>query len=284
MQRWVIPALIFGLFVIWESPSFAEILKYEDKDGVIHFMNIPTQPQHRKVAPPNRTKAKPKKATSKKPESHKNVSGTAWPVMLGYVVTNYHVVKGCQSLSLGCPNGTIIQAKLEVGDESNDLALLSVVKEDVAKLPPALPLSESGPKLGAKVFTIGYPLTDVMGVKPKLTDGIVSGEFGIGDNAHECQITVSVQSGNSGSPLLNMNGEVVGIVSGKLNAMKVLLGKGDLPQNVNYAIKIQYLKALLESVKESHSYVPINELPGNAGSLEELAARVQNSVLLLNAK
>ena len=123
-----------------------------------------------------------------------------------------------------------------------------------------------------------------MGVKPKLTDGIVSGEFGIGDNAHECQITVSVQSGNSGSPLLNMNGEVVGIVSGKLNAIRVLARKGDLPQNVNYAVKVQYLKALLESVKEKHSSVPLNELPGNAGSLEELAERVQNSVLLLNAK
>jgi hypothetical protein len=81
-----------------------------------------------------------------------------------------------------------------------------------------------------------------------------------------------------------MNGEVVGIVSGKLNAIRVLARKGDLPQNVNYAVKVQYLKALLESVKEKHSSVPLNELPGNAGSLEELAERVQNSVLLLNAK
>jgi S1-C subfamily serine protease len=130
--------------------------------------------------------------------------------------------------------------------------------EDVKLLPPALPLSSSPVKTGAAVLTMGYPHPDLLGSKPKLTEGVVSATSGVGDDPRVLQISVPVQAGNSGGPLINMEGEVVGVVMAKLNAVKMLKWTGDLPQNVNYAIKIPYLTVLLSSAPPNHSIKTLN--------------------------
>ena len=82
--------------------------------------------------------------------------------------------------------------------------------------------------------------------------------------------------------MLNLNGEVVGIVTSKIDAVRVFRWTGDLPQNVNYAVKISYLKALIDSVTAQSN--PINELTNEPGDLEKLSKRIQDSLMIVLAE
>ncbi len=207
-------------------------------------------------------------------------SGTAWPVANGYAVTNNHVVANSNSVSLINTKGEEIIARVVLRDEQNDLALLSVIEVD--KLPPALPLSGQHARLGASVFTIGYPRLDVMGKTPKLTDGIVSSIGGLRGDMSSYQISVPVQPGNSGGPLLNMNGEVVGIVTSMLGTTNDSNGTTTLLPNISYALKVDVLKALINKLPEREQMLA--ELSSQNDNLEELAARIQSSVMIVLAE
>jgi S1-C subfamily serine protease len=206
--------------------------------------------------------------------------GTGWSITRGYVVTNYHVVSERKKIKLLLVDGTSILASVEASDRANDLAILSASEK--VSLPAALPLATKIADVGSKVFTIGYPHPDLMGKEPKLTDGIVSSLSGIGNDPRVYQISVPIQSGNSGGPLLNMNGEVVGIVVAKLRAAKVLKLSGDLPQNVNYAVKAGYLRMLVESLPIKQK--DMRTLPVTVGSLEQLNKRIRDSVMIVIAE
>lgn len=145
-------------------------------------------------------------------------------------------------------------------------------------MPAALPIAQEPAALGAHVFTIGFPHPDVLGTQAKLTDGLISASTGIGNDPRLFQISVPVQAGNSGGPLLNSNGEVVGIVSAKLNSLALLSATGDLPQNVNYAIKSAYLQSLLKTTP-SVSDVPVLRVTG--GTVESMAELVKQSVMMV---
>lgn len=210
-----------------------------------------------------------------------NISyGTAWPVSREYVVTNYHVVSGKKNIYLLTGSGDKIPVNVYTEDKINDLAILKVGAS--SKLPAALPIALSVPKTGTKVFTIGYPHPDLMGAKPKLSEGIISSNTGYMDDPRTMQISTPIQAGNSGGPLLNMRGEVIGIVTSKLSAIKMFNWTGDLPQNVNYAIKIPYLSALLEPVKPNSKSKKMT--PHKSPSLEELSYRINASILMIIAE
>ncbi len=174
------------------------------------------------------------------------VYGTAWPITENYVVTAYHVLEGRRKIKLVTTEGTEISAKLAIFDHANDLALLKVK----APLTP-LALGEQAIDLGEDVFTIGYPEPDLLGKKAKYTTGKVNSVFGFMDDPRFLQISTPVLSGNSGGPLFNKEGQVVGIIISQLNAMKMFETTGDIPQNVNYAIKLPYLKALLKMAPDN---------------------------------
>jgi len=214
------------------------------------------------------------------PDKSPITMGTSWPIALGYVVTNHHIIEGHEKITLVRPDGKKMPATVLVGDKVNDIVLLKVANP--RELPSALPLAEVKPAIGSKVFTIGYPHPDILGTSPKLTDGLISSVSGFQDDPRTYQITVPLQAGNSGGPLLNLNGEVVGIVTSKIDAIRVFRWTGDFPQNVNYAIKISYLKILIDSVT-AQSY-PINELPKEAGDLEKLSKRIQDSMMIVLAE
>ncbi len=205
--------------------------------------------------------------------------GTGWPVAGGYVVTNHHVVADSQQVTLVNVHGDEIQASVVVTDDENDIALLKVT--DGQDLPRALPLAKTGARLGSSVFTVGFPRIDVMGKRPKLSNGIISGESGYQDNPRTFQISVPIQSGNSGGPLLNMKGEVVGVVTSMLG----ISGNGSEAMpigNINYALKAAYLENLLDSLPSNFSIT--HQAPKQTSDLESLAGVVQESVLIVMAK
>ena len=103
-------------------------------------------------------------------------------------------------------------------------------------------------RLGEGVEAFGYPLTDVLAKSGNFTLGNVSALVGIGEDSRYLQISAPVQPGNSGGPLLDQNGNVVGVVSAKLNALKLMLvTNGDIPQNVNFAIRASIVTSFMDA-------------------------------------
>ncbi|TRO79710.1 tetratricopeptide repeat-containing serine protease family protein [Trichloromonas acetexigens] len=205
-------------------------------------------------------------------------SGTGWLMPSGYIATNHHVVDGHTLISLIDADGKLHRASIVKMDKINDLALLKIDEHPPNLLP--LPLSNSHCLAGQEVFTIGYPHPDLLGREAKVTNGIVSSSKGFNDDPRMLQISVPVQAGNSGGPLINPAGEVVGIVTEKLEPMGVFNKTGDFPQNVNYAIKINYLDALSEGLKKlpTRKSKPINKV-----TISDFVKTYKNSVFLVIA-
>ena len=151
----------------------------------------------------------------------------------GYLLTNFHVVKDSSKVEVKYKMRDWPAEIINV-DEANDLALLKVKGADFEAL--AISRKDSA-DLGDEVFTIGFPNITMQGMEPKYTDGRISSLAGMQDDPSEYQISVPVQPGNSGGPLCDVNGEVVGIVVARLNDLAALRESGAVPQNVNYAVK-----------------------------------------------
>lgn len=213
-------------------------------------------------------------------ESVESVSfGTAWPISSRYVVTNNHVVTESNHVVLINKDGQEINAWSVVRDEINDIALLEV--SDSNSLPPALPLSDTKVRLGSRVFTIGFPGPDVIGKLPTVSDGVISGNTGLGDNPGSYQTTVPIQPGNSGGPLLNMNGEVVGMVTSMIGIKDEKDGSIHRLKNASCARKVELIKDLLLLLPQQEPM--IKSLPIHSGSLKTLSKRLNGSVLIVVA-
>lgn len=206
--------------------------------------------------------------------------GTAWPIAAGYVVTCNHVVAEVETATLVTVSGREIAARVRLRDETNDIALLEVDEQD--KLPAALPLARSQARLGAEVFTIGFPRLDVMGKTPKLSVGIISSINGLYDDPAAYQVTVPIQPGNSGGPVLNMKGEVVGLAASMLGIRDTASGNISMLQNISCVTKVDSVNTLLAQLEINTG--AIKELPRKNGDLENLAARIQDSVLIVVAR
>ena len=170
--------------------------------------------------------------------------GSGFLVDGGYVLTCWHVVDGAKRVSI-LLNGKEQVASVIQKDAANDIAILKV--SDGGK-GGGLNLSAEV-KLGEKVFTLGYPHPDLQGSNVKFTTGSISSLTGIDNSPRYFQISAPLQSGNSGGPLFDEHGNLVGIVAAKLDSLATLAMTGDLPQNVNYAIKVDYLLPLLKTVE-----------------------------------
>ena len=126
--------------------------------------------------------------------------------------------------------------------------------------------------------TIGFPNVEIQGFSPKVTKGEISSLNGIGDDPRAWQISVPVQPGNSGGALLDEYGSVIGVVVSKLG-LKAAQVTGDIPQNVNYAVKSTYALALLEPYLDNTAPEPN---PSAAKpKFEDMVAKAQQSVVLI---
>jgi S1-C subfamily serine protease len=174
----------------------------------------------------------------------------------GYFLTCAHVVEGARTVRVRIGEKTHA-AKNVCADGNNDVALLKLEGQEFTPLP----LGRIPPEMGDKVFTVGYPNLQIQGSAPKYTEGVVSALSGIHDDIRMMQITVPIQGGNSGGVLADANGSAVGLVMSQLNAINVFKYTGNIPQNVNFAVKISYAQPLIQSVPGLNS-----RLPQQAGS------------------
>lgn len=166
----------------------------------------------------------------------------------GYIATNYHVIEDAKSFEVDVTNGSESETKsyraiLVSEDKLNDLAILKI-DDDRFKSIKSLRynFNPSVQDVGTQVFTLGYPLTDILGYEIKYTDGVISSKTGYQGDVTTYQMTVPIQPGNSGGPLFSSDGELIGITSSGIDKQ--------VADNANYAIKTVYLKTLIDSTND----------------------------------
>jgi TPR repeat protein len=191
----------------------------------------------------------------------------------GYVLTAAHVVKGAMRLEVVTATGKFPATVIKV-DVTSDVALLKCAGSNFTPLPIA-PSKEA--RVGAGVFTMGFPNVQIQGFDPKLTKGEISSLNGMGDDPQSWQISVPIQPGNSGGPLCDENGNLIGIVVSTLDPLKMAKLAGEIPQNVNYAVKSAYILPLLEDVQNLPS--PRTSIQGK--KFEDVVETVRPSSVLI---
>lgn len=205
-------------------------------------------------------------------------SGTGFFITTdGYFVTNHHVVKGSKSIVIRTVNGKRYPAEIVRIDAANDLAILKA--EGTFR---ALPVQNSqGVRRGDRVFTLGFPNPLLQGIEPKFTDGVISSLTGSRDKPNNFQMSVPIQPGNSGGPLISSLGNVVGIVVSSLNPEITIAQSGSVPENVNYAVKSNYLVELISTLSNVRTgMMPIRSK--SPGDMSDLAALAEASVGLVS--
>jgi serine protease Do len=205
----------------------------------------------------------PKQAPKKEGAS----SGTGFFVTnKGHVLTNAHVVEECASIRVTTDERDSSQGVVLAQDIINDLAVVETTLKPtkVAALRPSI-------RLGESVAAFGYPLTDVLSISGNFTSGNVTALAGLKDDSRYLQISAPVQPGNSGGPLFDQNGNVVGVVTSKLNALKLMIATdGDIAQNVNFAIKSAVAANFLETNRVKITYGSAN-VPMQSADLADQA-------------
>lgn len=175
----------------------------------------------------------------------------------GYLVTNYHCIENAKEVSIRGIEGdftTKVKTSVVAVDPSNDLALLKIQDNNIVF--PQLPynIRAIGVQQGEKVYAIGYPFAKEMGSEAKITDGIISSNSGANGDVSKLQTSAAVNPGNSGGPLIDENGDLVGVI----------FAKSTIAESAGYAIKTSYLLSFLKSIE---GY----ELPEPNSSLREMS-------------
>jgi S1-C subfamily serine protease len=210
-----------------------------------------TQRVAREGTPRNLTRPRNDVGTGSVPGAAKDVrppestagTGTAFVVDPdGLLLTAQHVVDQATSITVSCNGRPAVPVTVTSSSPSVDLAVLTA--ESSLGTNAFLRLSHQQPRLGDEVFTVGYPTPSLLGRDPKYTNGTVSALSGIGGDASFMQISVPVQPGNSGGPLVNQNGEVIGVVVATADAPAFLRATDSIPQNINWAVKSVFASAL----------------------------------------
>lgn len=168
-------------------------------------------------------------------------TGSGFVVSGNIIATNYHVVRDADKIKvLLNVNGSFEEynARVLSTDRTNDLALLTIKDEKFRPLSTVpYKIVSNVVDVGTSVFTMGYPMSDVLGNEVKITDGIISSRTGYEGDAVAYQISAPIQPGNSGGALFDKKGNLVGITNAGIHAA----------ENVGYAIKSSYLVNLIES-------------------------------------
>ena len=209
----------------------------------------------------NKELQQPKK---KQPAKPKSSSGSGFFISkLGHIITNQHVVNKCNKITIGDHIDKQVPAKLIEADRVNDLALLRTTNIKMASAETQslirklsiqiVPLASGGlmrksdVKGGEDVIVAGFPYGVMFSKTIKVTKGIVSSTRGIGNDSGQFQIDAAVQPGNSGGPIYDRYGNIVGVVVAQLNKFKMAKSIGSLPENVNFGIKASTVSQFLNT-------------------------------------
>ena len=191
-------------------------------------------------------------ATTGKPAVQSSVGGTGFAISTnGYILTNLHVINGADSLYVQNSKGESFKVKSVYTDPQNDIAILKISDKHFSSL-STIPytIKKTISNIGENVYTLGYPKDDAV-----LGEGYVSSKNGFIGDTTQYQVAISVNPGNSGGPVLDNNGNLVGIIS----------GKPDQTEGAAFAIKSKYILEAMRAIPQDS--LGANKLTANKRSL-----------------
>lgn len=195
----------------------------------------------------------------------------------GHLITNHHVIEGAERIQVKLDDGDMVDAQVVSDDADNDLALLRV---DAIRRPLRV-RRDNGLERGSEILVLGYPLVPLQGPDQKATFGHINALRGLRGDDRYTQLDAPVQPGNSGGPMLNPDGEVVGVVTAILNPLTTARATGAIPQNVNYALKSDLAHRHLRRALGNRWQAA--DPPPKAATWTALIGEVEDSVVLIVA-
>jgi TPR repeat protein len=231
-------ALLAGMNGVDRAQNLKDTLRREMKPGQI------AEAQQRAKGFLDQREGKPPE--DGQGQTHVTATATGFLITAnGYVLTAQHAIEKVGRIEVLYQQRRY-PAKVIVNDEAIDVAVLRIEGTGF----PCLPLVSSATvKTGDAVFTMGFPQVALQGAEPKFTEGSISSLSGPAGSSRFFQISAPVQPGNSGGPLVDERGQVVGMVNARLNDLTTLAASGMLPQNVNYAVKSSFILPFLEGIE-----------------------------------
>lgn len=205
--------------------------------------------------------------------TYKVASGTGFYVSRdGHLITNQHVIDGCKSIRVHS-GGKMLDTIKIADDKTNDLALLKTSETPQS----VFSLSNESPYPTQEILVAGFPFGDRLSSTLKFTQGIVSSVAGLANNYSQIQIDAALQPGNSGGPIVDELGNVVGVAVAKISMKKILKDYGVIPENTNFGVKVSAVKNLLEG-NEVQTDAPNNKKL----SRKELSKKMTEGTLFLS--
>jgi S1-C subfamily serine protease len=206
--------------------------------------NVKTSPQV--SAQPDASMPTPAPEPSSEPTGGLS-TGTGFIVNTqGQILTNNHVVKECRELTVLRSGEVARTAQLLRTDSQNDLAVLQA---EGGYSPDSVARFRVGTSLraGESVAAFGFPLAGTLSIAGNISSGVITSLSGLGDDARYLQISAPVQPGNSGGPLMDLAGSVIGVVTSRIDDGMVASATGTIPQNINFALKANVALNFLEA-------------------------------------
>jgi len=212
-----------------------------------------------------------------KPARSGTQTGTGFVISAsGHIVTNHHVIDGCKGDIHGNLTGEPpTTLRLISGDQSNDLALLQGPADSFKS---HAKIRDRAIRSGDSVIAIGFPFHGLLTSDFTVTTGIVSSLSGIMNDTRFLQISAAVQPGNSGGPLLDTSGQIIGMVAAKINALRFAKATGNIPENINFAIKPGAIRDFLDNSAVTYE----TAAPGGDLKTAEVAGNARAYTLLIS--
>lgn len=235
----------------------------------------PEEAGPKSVVPPMIFGGKPKEPKKPPPTKDGLATGTGFFISAnGYLLTNEHVIADARELKVFVGD-TAYEARVVSFNKEDDIAVLKI---DLETKPLFLKTSE--PLAGIEVSVLGYPNIGLQGNEIKSTFGHVNAASGIQGDKRYFQFSAEIQPGNSGSPVIDEDGFVIGVATSTLNQEVAVAQTGALAQGVNYALKASYADQL---IKNSKLEISSQTKTTNDTSRVELIQQIKESVVLIVA-
>ncbi len=186
----------------------------------------------------------------------------------GHIVTNNHVIDGCSDLKGNLTGEAAMVLRVVSSDANNDLALLQA--PSTATFKEFARIRDRSIRSGDSVVAIGFPFHGLLTSDFTVTTGIVSSLSGMRNDSRFLQISAPVQPGNSGGPLFDTTGQIVGVVTAKTPVLRIAAATGSIPENINFAIKTGALRDFLDNsvvpyqTAEPKGELKTTDIAGNA--------------------
>lgn len=256
-------------YVYLNVKKFGEVAK-EDIQKILNKPSISTKREENLDFPINRN--------SLKDIAKKNGEGQGTCFLIssdGYFITNFHCIENAKEITVKGIDGdftTKYGATVIASDPSNDLALIKVNNKNIKFTNPPFSIRSSGVAQAEKVYALGYPKAEAMGEEIKITEGIISAKSGVQGDISKFQISAAVNPGNSGGPLIDEEGYLIGVIYAKSN----------IAESAGYAVKASYLEAFLKNIDNFNLPVLTNHI--NDKTLPQKVETLRNYIFIIETK